>query len=115
MALNAAYEGSATIGATEFSLTSGSTTLASQAAAGIYQLFLDLSALAAGDSYVVRVREKVTAAEAQQVIEAVTVSGPQATPVLAMPALLLMRGFDFTVQKLAGTDRALAWSIRQVA
>ena len=30
------------------------------------------------------------------------------------PALVLMHGWDMTILKLAGTDRSIEWSIRQV-
>lgn len=115
MALSQAYVGSATIGTTEYSLPAGSTTLSAITTDGIYQLFLDLSALTATESYKLQIKEKVQAASTQRVIQEVTISGVQSEPVYVSPSLLLLHGWDMTLTKLAGTDRAIEYSIRQVA
>jgi hypothetical protein len=115
MAITQAYGGSATIGTTEFSLPNGTTTLASIAVAGIYQLFLDLSTLTATESYKLQIKEKVQAAGTQRLVQDITISGVQAEPVYVTPSLLLMNGWDMTLTKLGGTDRAIEFSIRKVA
>lgn len=115
MAIAELHSGSATIGTTEFDLPSNSTTRSSQTADGIYQLFLDLSAMTATESYRIRIYEKTRAADTQRVIEDVTLSGVQSEPVYVTPALLLLHGWTYTVAKVQGTDRAINWSVRQVA
>lgn len=115
MALSQPYVGSATIGTTEYSLPAGSTTLSNINVGGIYQLFLDLNALTATDSYKLKIKEAVQAAGTQRVIQDVTISGVQSEPVYVSPSLLLLHGWDMTLTKLAGTDRAIEYSIRQVA
>jgi len=115
MALAETHSGSATVGATEFDLPSNSTTLSSITTDGIYQLFLDLSALTATERYRLRIYERTRAADTQRVVEEVIITGAQSEPIYVTPALLLMHGWTFTLQKLQGTDRTIAWSIRQVA
>lgn len=113
MAITAAYENSATIGTTAFSLPNNSTTLTPITADGVYQVFIDFGALTITETYKVSVVEKVTAAGAQREIFALSVQG--VTPALVTPSLILMHGWDVIVTKVAGTDRSIGWSIRQVA
>lgn len=115
MAIAEAFGDSASIGTTEYDLPSDSTTVSQQTADGVYQLFLDLSALTATESYRLRIYERVLAGGTQRVVQDVVLSGVQSEPIYASASLLLMHGWTFTLQKLAGTDRTIAWSIRQVA
>jgi hypothetical protein len=116
MAITEAFSGSATIGTTQYDLPSNSTTVSAQTADGIYQLFLDLNALTATESYQLKIYEKVQSGGTQRVIDHTTISGAQtAEPIYVTAALLLMHGWTFTLTKLQGTDRAISWSIRQVA
>lgn len=115
MAITEAFSGSATISTTQYDLPSNSTTVSAQTADGIYQLFLDLNALTATESYQLKIYEKVQSSGTQRVIDHTTISGVQSEPVYVTAALLLLHGWTFTLTKLQGTDRAIAWSIRQVA
>ena len=116
MAIAELYSGSATISTTEISLVSGTSTLQSITTDGIYQVFLDLNALANGDVFELKVKEKVRAADTQRVTHIIPIAQAQpGQPNLASPSLILMQGWDVTLIKLAGTDRAIPWSIRQVA
>jgi hypothetical protein len=115
MAITAAYESSASIGTTEYSLPNASTTLTPITADGIYQLFLDLNAMAAGDQYELKLYEKVQSAGTQRVVERWTFDGAQGTPHWVSPTFILMHGWDMTLDKISGTDRTIGWSIRQVA
>lgn len=115
MAITEAFSGSNTISTTEFDLCNNNTTKSSQTTDGIYQLFLDLNALTATESYQLKIYEKVQSSGTQRVIDHTTISGVQSEPVYVTSALLLMHGWTFTLTKLQGTDSAIAWSIRQVA
>jgi hypothetical protein len=116
MALSEAYVDTGTsISTTEYSLTNDSTTIATQTDDGLYQTFIDLSNMASGDTYVIRVREKVYGAATQRVCQSWTLTGAQSDPIWVSPHLQLMHGWDITIQKTAGTDRSIAWSIRKVA
>jgi hypothetical protein len=55
MAITEAFQDSATIGTSEYFLAADSTTQGSgQSTDGVYQLFIDVNALAAGDLFRVR-------------------------------------------------------------
>lgn len=115
MAISQPYSGTLTVSTTELSLISGTSTLQSSTTAGIYELMLDLSALASGDSFRIRLKEKVKAAGTQNVIEDATIAGAQAQPIYVTPSLILMNGWDMTIVKVGGTNRSIDYSIRQVA
>lgn len=114
MAITEAYGDSATIGTTEYSLPNDSTTPATITDDGVYQLWLDLSNMAAGDQYLLQVKEKVISTGSQRVVFTATFTGAQSEAYVA-PSLILMHGWDMTLDKLAGTDRSIAWSIRKIA
>ena len=114
MAITAPYEDSASIGTTEYSLPNDGTTLTPITVPGVYQADIDFTAMAAGDQYQLLVYEKVLPAGSQKVFYSATIVGVQGQAFI-LPSLILMNGWDITVKKLAGTDRTIAWSIRQVA
>lgn len=105
---------SATISTTEYSLpadtTSGVPT--SQTDDCLLQVWLDFDAMVAGDEYRIRFYEKINAGTQRTVIDT-RVAGDQATPWVS-PALLVGDGWDVTVTRIAGADRAIAWSLRKV-
>lgn len=117
MAITALHEDSATIGTTEYSLpadanySSGSP----QTSDGVFQLFLDLSALTTTEEYLLKVYEKVQSGGTQRVVWSRTFLGAQSEPHWVSPSLVLMHGWDMTLDKIAGTDRTIGWSVRQVA
>lgn len=115
MPITEPYADFASIGTTEYSLPNDSTSAASITDDGVYQLFLDLSNLAAGDSFELKIYEKVISTESQRVVQTQTFSNVQPTPNVVLPSLILMHGWDMTLKKLAGTDRNIAWSIRKIA
>ena len=114
MAIAAPYEGSGTIGTTAFSLPNNSTTLTPITVDGVYQVFLDLAAMTTTEQYEIKVLERVTSGGAQREVFRAVVNGTSA-PAWVSPSLILLHGWDVTVRKLAGTDRSIGWSIRQVA
>jgi hypothetical protein len=114
MAISEAYANSASVSTTEYSLTNNSTTIATQTDDGVYQVFLDLNALAAGDEYQIRVLEKVQSAGTQRAVFVAYVVGAQGE-LWCSPSLILLHGWDVTLKKISGTDRTIEWSIRKVA
>lgn len=114
MAISEAFSGSASIGTTEYSLTNNSTTLTAQTDDGVYQIFLDLSAMAAGDEYQIRVLEKCRSGDTQRQVYIAYVTNTQGE-LWVSPSLILLHGWEVTLDKIAGTDRTLNWSIRKVA
>lgn len=115
MAITALYENTATIGATEYSLPNNSTSLTPKTDVGVFQVVLDLAALATGDQYELKVYEKCRTGDTQRLLDVYTFTGAQSRPLCMLPALILMKGWDVTLKKIAGTDRAVIWSIRQVS
>lgn len=115
MAIAEYKTGSATISTTEYSIVTPGTTLASDQTDGVFQVFIDFSALLSGDEYEVAVKEKATSGGTQKVIFKATIAGLQGSPIWVSPSLILMHGWDVTIDKIAGTDRSISWSIRQVA
>jgi hypothetical protein len=111
-----AFEGSDTVGSTEHSLTTDTAGPDTSTTTGIFQAFLDLNALAAGDHFAFKVYETVaTSAGTQRLVYSATFANAQATPVWVSPTLILGVGWDMTLDKIAGTDRAIVWRIAQVA
>ncbi len=116
MAISEAFTGSASISTTEYDLPSASTTKSSQTSDGIFQVFLDLSAMTATESYRLRIYEKTRSSTVSQgLVEDITISGVQSEPVYVTPPLLFLHAWTVTLTLLQGTPRTIEWSIRQVA
>jgi hypothetical protein len=115
MAISEAYTLSAvTISTTEISIPSGTSTLSTITVAGVYQLLLDPSNMVKGDQFVARFYEKVLSSTTKKMIAEQYLLGAQDQPIL-FPSMVLLNGWDMTLLKLAGTDRAMTASIRKVA
>lgn len=110
-------ENSATIGTTEYSLPANAnySSGSPQTDACYLQIWLDLNALISGDQYEMRIYEKVRSADTQRVVQTITFTGIQPEPIYVHPALHLRNAWDVTLDKLAGTDRSISWSLRKVA
>jgi hypothetical protein len=117
MALSEAISGTETVTGTEWSLATDTSYAVgdAQTTDGVYQLFIDFNALLVGDTYRIRAYEKVLAASTQRMCGEWVVAGPLVDPVWVSPSFIFLHGWDFTLFKVAGTDRAIDWSIRKVA
>lgn len=102
-----------TITTTEFSIARNANYVAGTGlnSQGEVQAFIDLNALTAAESYVIRVYESVNAGT-QRIVWEGTATGA-VTEMWATPLLLLGGNWDVTVTKLAGTSRDIIWSVRQ--
>jgi hypothetical protein len=109
------YAVSETVSTTEWSLTTDSAGPDVDTNDGVYQLWLDLSALVKGDKFMVRCYEKVQSGGTQRVVAEWFFANAQTPPNWVSPSLILMHGWDFTIIRTAGTDRAITASVRQVA
>jgi hypothetical protein len=114
MAITEYKTGTATISTAEYSLVTPGTTLAADTTDGVYQVFLDCSAMGNGDEYAVAMYEKCISSSSKGQIYGSRMEGAQ-SGVWVSPSIVLMHGWDITVKKIAGTDRSFSWSIRQVA
>lgn len=115
MAISETHQNSATISTTEYFLASNSTTATYQTTDGVYQLFLDLSALANGDEYRLNVYEKISSGGTARRVASWVIKDAQVDAHYATPALIFLHGWEFSLTKLTGTDRSIPWSIRSVA
>lgn len=116
MAISEPYElDGVTVGTSELSVVSGTTTLQTVTDDGVYQLWVDAGAMAKGDEFIIRGYEKVEGTGGtKKVFGAWSLLGVQ-SEIFMTPPMVLINGWDFTIQKLAGTDRAFDASIRKVA
>jgi hypothetical protein len=116
MAISEPYElDGVTVGSSELSIVSGTTTLQTITDDGVYQLWIDANTMAKGDEFKIRIYEKVEATGGtKRVVLVATLSDAQ-SEIFVTPTLILMHGWDMTIQKIAGTDRAFDASIRKIA
>lgn len=115
MAVTQAFSGSETVSTTEHSMTTDTAGPDVDTTAGCYQAFIDVNALANGDTFEFRVYEKVLSGSTQRCVFVHAWTHAQGTDnaIWVSPPLLLLHGWDMTLKKSAGTDRAIDWSIRK--
>lgn len=109
-----AYTGTESVSTTEHSLTTDTAGPDADTTAGIYQAFVDLSNMASGDGYRLRCYEKCRTGDTQRLVFQQDFDGVQATPLAATPTLVLGIGWDFTLTRLAGTNRTINWRISAI-
>jgi hypothetical protein len=110
------YTGTSTIGTTEWSMTAGASGAHVVTAAGIYQAFIDLNALAGSDVFEFRCYETARTGDTQRVVFNGYFQGAQTeAPIAVTPTLILGVGWDMTIVKVSGTDRAINWRISKVS
>lgn len=114
MALVELYSGTEAVSTTEWSLSTDTAGPDADATDGIFQVFIDVSDMVAGDQLQVRIYEKVRSTDTQRIVFQAILTGAQSEPIWVSPSLILMHGWDATVLALAGTITC-NWSIRQVA
>lgn len=113
MALAEPFQNSASISTTEFFLAENSTTQGSgQSTDAMVQLFLEVNNLVNGDEFRIRVYDAISSGGTARIIMEWTISHAQSEPIWATPALMLFHKWDFSITRLAGSDRSIAWSIR---
>lgn len=116
MAISEAYANTESITSTEWSLTGDDNTLDAITTDGVYQLWLDVSDMITGDELQIRIYEKVQAADTQRVVYQSNLFGPQSPPIWVSPTLILIHGWDMSLDQIAGTSGiTVTWSIRKVA
>jgi len=114
MAITEAFAGSEAVSTTEWSLTTDSAGPDVETSDGVFQVFLDVSDMVLGDELQIRVYEKAQAADTQRIVYQATLIDAQANPIWVSPSLILMNGWDVTLDAIAGTI-TVTWSIRKVA
>lgn len=112
MASSELYSGTEAVGATEHSCTTDTAGPDADTTVGTFQVFLDVSDMIGGDQLQIRVYEKVRSSSTQRIVYQSILTGAQSEPIWVSPALILMHGWDVTLDALAGTI-TVDWSIRQ--
>lgn len=98
------------VGATELSLISGTSTLQNNNTSGVYQVSVDCSNMAKGDRFRVRMYKAVRSGGTKRVFFTVDVYNAQ-SELLVIPPTMMLYSWDVTIQKIAGTDRAFDTAI----
>jgi hypothetical protein len=114
MPLAEVYVGSNATWGTEWSFASAGTSLNAVTSPGIYSVWLDCNAMTSGDNYIFRVYEKVRAGSTKRAVVEHVLNGVQTPANWLFPAMHLMNGFDFTLQRTVGTDRSIEYSVRRI-
>lgn len=114
MAITELYTGTEAVSTTEHSCTTDTAGPDADTTDGVFQVFLDVSDMIAGDQLQIRVYEKVRSGDTQRIVYQAILTGAQSEPIWVSPSLILMHGWDVTLDALAGTI-TVNWSIRQVA
>ena len=113
MAIAELYSGTEAVSTTEWSLTTDTAGPDVDTTDGVFQVWLDVSDMIAGDELQIRVYEKVRSADTQRIVWQATLVGAQSPPIWVSPTLILLHGWDATLDAIAGTITVL-WSIRQL-
>lgn len=112
MAIVEAFTGTETISTTEWSLTTDTAGPDAETSDGTFCVVLDTSNIAAGEVFELKFYEKARSGDTQRLMWSAALG---AGPGYVSPWMPAMHGFDFTLVKLSGTDRAIHWSIRKYA
>lgn len=113
MAIAEAFSGSEAVSTTEWSLTTDTAGPDVETSDGVFQIFLDVNDMVTGDELQILIYEKVQSTDTQRVIFQSNLIGAQSPGVWVSPALVLMHGWDVTLDAIAGTI-TVDWSIRKV-
>lgn len=79
---------------------------------GAFQLLVDLNAMAVGDRVTLRIKEVAVSGGTQREVWSATYQHAQARPMAVSPPIILLHGWDMTLEQEAGTGRSFPWSIR---
>lgn len=115
MAIAQLYSGTKLVDSTEWSCTTDTAGPDADTTDGVFQAFLDVSDMIAGDQLQIRVYEKCRSGDTQRIVYQAILTGAQSEPIWVSPSLILLHGWDFTLDCLAGTSITVLWSIRSVA
>jgi hypothetical protein len=116
MAITELITGTEAVSTTEWSLATDTSydTGDAQTSDGVFQVWLDLADMIAGDQLQIRIYEKCRSGDTQRIVHEAILTGAQPHPLWVSPSLVLLHGWDVTCDALAGTI-TVNWSIRQVA
>ena len=114
MPITELYANTQAVNTTEWSCVNDSSSIATDGTTGVFQTFLDVSDMVAGDILQINAYEKVRSSDTQRIVYTAILRDAQSEPVWVSPSLILMHGWDFSLKAVAGTV-TVNWSIRQIA
>jgi hypothetical protein len=114
MAISEYVTGTETVSGTEWSMTTDTSGPDADTTDGVFMAVVDLNAMAAGDVFEFKCYEKARSGDTQRLIYSARFANVQAC-LFVSPPLILLHGWDMTLKKISGTDRAINWSIRQMS
>ena len=103
---------SATISTTEYFLFGDATTASYQTTDAILQVFIDFVNMVAGDEYLVKIYEGAEGTNARVLYQA-TLVGAQ-SELWVSPCFIVGNKYEVSVDRIAGTDRIVLWSLRTI-
>ncbi len=109
MAVSVHEDGTETSDGTEETLNTTSPDLTD----GAFQLFVDLNTMVNDDEVTIRIKEKALSGGAERLIWSASYKHVQARPLSVSPPLILIHGWNMTLEKTAGSNTAFPWSIRK--
>ncbi len=109
MAVSEHETGSKTSDGTEQTLNTTSPDLTD----GAFQLVVDLNTMVNDDEITLRIKEKARSGDTQRLVWSASYKHIQARPLSVSPPLILLHGWDMTLEKTAGSNTAFPWSIRK--
>ncbi len=113
MAIAELYSGTEAVGATEWSVTTDTSGPDADTTDGVFQIWLDVSDMIAGDELQIKLYEKIQSGGTQRAVEQWSLTGAQSRPIWVSPSMILLHGWDLTLKAIAGTITVL-WSVRQL-
>lgn len=114
MSIAELYTGTEAVSSTEWSITTDTAGPDADTNDGVFQVFLDVSDMIAGDQLQITIYEKVRSGDTQRVVYQAYLTGAQSKPIWVSPSLILLHGWDVTLLAVSGTI-TVNWSVRQVA
>lgn len=105
-------ENSVSVSTTAISFTNGNTTVATNTANELVAAYCEIGSMAAGDEFEVELLEKTRSASTQASRQKWRL--PFGSGVFESPMFILGNGWDFTIKKIAGTDRTCELSLRRI-
>lgn len=114
MAITEAFTGTEAISTTEWSMTTDSAGPDAETSDGVFQAFIDVNDMVAGDILQIRLYETCRSGDTQRLVHEWILQGAQVEPLWVSDSFILMHGWDWTLDALSGTI-TVNWSIRKVA
>ena len=84
---------------------------ADDATDGAFQLAVNLTNLARGDTVILQLKAKFASAGTAVVVWEIPISNAQTEPGFYSPTLMHVHGFTYGIKQTAGTARSFEWSI----